>query len=159
SLAWKPCRTQLRNEWRRCHRCVIAARLICDVPRSWKARLARGIIGHFGRNPRAERGLWSRPRSVARPQLHPGRGVLDSRVSEPVATSNRSPRGVIMNRTFQRTPQVESAPLNDEAILLNPTTSSFFMLNRTSSFIWDQLSKPTTAESLADQICETFDDI
>jgi hypothetical protein len=68
-------------------------------------------------------------------------------------------RGVIMNRTFQRNPQVEGAPLSDEAILLNPTTSSFFMLNRTSSFIWDRLSKPTTAESLAAQICESFDNI
>ena len=64
-----------------------------------------------------------------------------------------------MNRTFQRNPQVESAPLNDEAILLNPTTSRFFMLNRTSSFIWEQLSKPTTAESLAAQVCECFDGV
>jgi hypothetical protein len=54
---------------------------------------------------------------------------------------------------------MEGTPLNDEAILLNPATSKFFMLNRTSSFIWDRLSKPTTAESLATQICESFDNI
>ena len=64
-----------------------------------------------------------------------------------------------MSQTFQRNPQVEGTPLNDEAILLNPATAKFFMLNRTSSFIWDRLSRPTTAETLAAQICENFDNI
>jgi hypothetical protein len=64
-----------------------------------------------------------------------------------------------MNRTFQRHPRVEAAPLNEEAILLDPATSKFFMLNRTSSFIWARLSTPCTAESLAGEICKSFDSV
>ena len=64
-----------------------------------------------------------------------------------------------MSRTFQRNPRVEAAPLNEEAILLDPTTSNFFMLNRTSSFIWERLSTPATADSVAAAICDSFRDI
>lgn len=64
-----------------------------------------------------------------------------------------------MDRTFQRNPRVEAAPLNEEAILLDPATSKFFMLNRTSSFIWERLSTPSTAESLANEICKSFDNV
>ncbi len=64
-----------------------------------------------------------------------------------------------MTRTFQRNPGVEAAPLNEEAILLDPVTSKFFMLNSTSSFIWERLSTPSTAESLASEICKAFDKV
>ena len=64
-----------------------------------------------------------------------------------------------MDRTFQRNQGVEAAPLNDEAILLDPSTSKFFMLNRTSSFIWERLATPSTAESLAGEICKCFDNV
>lgn len=64
-----------------------------------------------------------------------------------------------MVRTYERNQGVEAAPLNDEAILLDPTTSKFFMLNRTSSFIWDRLSAPTTVEALAGEICNRFNDV
>ena len=64
-----------------------------------------------------------------------------------------------MNRTFQRNNRVEAAPLNEEAILLDRTTSKFFMLNRTGSFIWERLSTPTTAESLAGEICKSFENV
>ena len=64
-----------------------------------------------------------------------------------------------MVRTFQRHHGVEAAPLNEEAILLDPVTSRFFMLNRTSSFIWERLSTPSTAESLAGEICKSFDNV
>ena len=64
-----------------------------------------------------------------------------------------------MIRTYERSMGLEGAPLNDEAILLDPVTSRFFMLNRTSSFIWERLSTPTTAESLAGEICKTFDNV
>ena len=46
--------------------------------------------------------------------------------------------------------------MNDEAILLDPATSKFFMLNRTSAFIWEHLSSPATAKSLASAICGHF---
>ena len=64
-----------------------------------------------------------------------------------------------MNRTFQRNQRIEAAPLNEEAILFDPTSSKFFMLNRTSSFIWDRLSAPSTAESLAGEVCKSFENI
>ncbi len=64
-----------------------------------------------------------------------------------------------MTRTFQQNPRVEAAPLNEETILFDPTTSTFFLLNRTSSFVWERLSKPITAEFLAGEICECFDNI
>ena len=64
-----------------------------------------------------------------------------------------------MNRTFQKNPRVEAAPLNEEAILFDPTGSKFFMLNSTSSFIWERLTSPTTAESLAAEICKSFDNV
>jgi len=64
-----------------------------------------------------------------------------------------------MNRTFQQNPRVEAAPLNEEAILFDPTGSKFFMLNSTSSFMWERLKSPTTAESLADEVCKNFENI
>jgi hypothetical protein len=64
-----------------------------------------------------------------------------------------------MNPTFHRNQQIESAPLNEEAILLDPATSKFFMLNSTSSFIWEHLSTPSTPESLANEICMFFDNV
>jgi len=62
-----------------------------------------------------------------------------------------------MSTTFLRNARVEAAPLNDEAILFDPQSSKFFMLNRTSAFIWERLSSPTTAESLATELCAHFD--
>lgn len=64
-----------------------------------------------------------------------------------------------MDRTFQKNPKVEAAPLNEEAILFDPTSSKFFMLNRTSSFIWEHLSAPKTAESLAGELCNSFENV
>lgn len=64
-----------------------------------------------------------------------------------------------MDRTFEKNPNVEAAPLNEEAILFDPATSKFFMLNRTSSFIWERLTTPMTAKSLADELCKSFDQV
>ena len=64
-----------------------------------------------------------------------------------------------MDRTFQQNPKVEAAPLNEEAILFNPTTTKFFMLNRTSSFIWECLSTPASAETLAGAMCDAFKNV
>lgn len=64
-----------------------------------------------------------------------------------------------MDRTFARNPRIEAAPLNEEAILLDPATSKFFMLNRTSAFIWERLSAPSTADSLAGEICKSFENV
>jgi hypothetical protein len=64
-----------------------------------------------------------------------------------------------MASMFQRHPKVEGAPLNDETILLDPDSAKFFMLNRTCAFIWERLSKPATAESLARELCMSFDNV
>ena len=64
-----------------------------------------------------------------------------------------------MNRFYKQNPNVEGAPLNEEAILFNPASTNFFMLNRTSSMIWDSLAEPSTAEALAGRICGEFDGI
>lgn len=71
---------------------------------------------------------------------------------------------ISLGNTFQKHPRVEGAPLNDGAILLDPTTSKFFMLNHTSAFIWERLSTPSTAESIAREMAShydkvTFDDV
>jgi hypothetical protein len=65
----------------------------------------------------------------------------------------------IMAMTFERNKEVEAAPLNEEAILLDPTSSQFFMLNSTSAFIWDQLSTPATIERIATAVVDTFADV
>ena len=64
-----------------------------------------------------------------------------------------------MDRTFQRNTSVEAAPLNEETILLDPATSKFFMLNHTSAFIWERLATPASAESIAGEICQSYDKV
>ncbi|HUP94269.1 MAG TPA: PqqD family protein [Burkholderiales bacterium] len=64
-----------------------------------------------------------------------------------------------MASTFERNPRVEGAPLNEETILLDPESAKFFMLNQTCSFIWEHLSNPATAESLAGELCKSFDNV
>ena len=64
-----------------------------------------------------------------------------------------------MKRIYKQNPNVEGAPLNEEAILFDPTSTNFFMLNRTSSLIWESLAEPSTVEALAGRICSEFDDV
>jgi Coenzyme PQQ synthesis protein D (PqqD) len=61
-----------------------------------------------------------------------------------------------MASKFLQNPNIEAAPLNEEAILLDPTTSKFFLLNRTSSFIWQRLANPCSVHALASAMCESF---
>jgi hypothetical protein len=64
-----------------------------------------------------------------------------------------------MGKTFKQNQEVEAAPLNEEAILLDPTSSKFFMLNSTSAFVWEQLSTPATIEGIATAIVGSFADV
>ena len=64
-----------------------------------------------------------------------------------------------MGMTFERNPEVEAAPLNEEAILFDPNSSKFFMLNSTSAFIWEQLSTPISIDRLATAIADNFADV
>ncbi len=64
-----------------------------------------------------------------------------------------------MKPTFERNKQIEGAPLEEENILVDPTTSKFVLLNQTSSFIWERLSSPCTAESIATEVSEYYRDV
>jgi hypothetical protein len=64
-----------------------------------------------------------------------------------------------MGKTFEQNQEIEAAPLNEEAILFNPTSSKFFMLNSTSAFVWEQLSAPATIEGIATAIVDNFADV
>lgn len=64
-----------------------------------------------------------------------------------------------MGMTFQQNQEIEAAPLNEEAILLDPASAKFFMLNSTSAFIWEQLSTPATIEGIATAMVDTFADV
>lgn len=59
-------------------------------------------------------------------------------------------------RLFQRQPEVESAPLEDECILYHPGENRFLRLNRTASFIWRRIEAPATAEEIAGELVREF---
>jgi hypothetical protein len=43
---------------------------------------------------------------------------------------------------LRRNPSVEEAGLQDELMLFDPTTSKFFVLNRTMAFLWKRIGTP-----------------
>lgn len=64
-----------------------------------------------------------------------------------------------MTPTYARNSAVEMAPLQDETILLDPGQNRFCVLNRTATFIWNQLARTLTTEALAAEICGNFSGI
>jgi|RhiMetdeSRZDD1v2_1073273.scaffolds.fasta_scaffold28334_10 coenzyme PQQ synthesis protein D (PqqD) len=61
-----------------------------------------------------------------------------------------------MAAVFQRNVQIEMSPVGDEIILFDPKATRFLLLNRTSSFLWQQLEKPKTVEELTADVCRSF---
>jgi hypothetical protein len=61
-----------------------------------------------------------------------------------------------MSNAYLRNPLIEAAPLQDETILLNPAKNQFCVLNRTASFIWNQLNPAVTINTLSTAICKSF---
>lgn len=61
-----------------------------------------------------------------------------------------------MAEVFRRSTSVESAPMQDETILFNPTTNSFCVLNASAALVWQSLETPQPTEVLAKQLCEAF---
>ena len=57
---------------------------------------------------------------------------------------------------YQQNSGVETAPLQDEVILFHPSSGKFFVLNRTSSFIWSNLREPSTPEEISDKLQNSF---
>jgi Coenzyme PQQ synthesis protein D (PqqD) len=61
-----------------------------------------------------------------------------------------------VNSLYCRSASIEMAPLQDETILFDPERKLFCVLNRTASFLWTQLATPTTTDSLAAKVCQSF---
>jgi hypothetical protein len=61
-----------------------------------------------------------------------------------------------MGVSFRRGADIEAAPLQDEVILFHAPQNKFCVLNRTSSFIWSQLSEPATCEEIAVRMGASF---
>jgi coenzyme PQQ synthesis protein D (PqqD) len=61
-----------------------------------------------------------------------------------------------VSTVYRRSPTIEMAPLQDETILFDPQKNQFCLLNRTASFIWNQLAMPASSHALGEKICESF---
>lgn len=58
--------------------------------------------------------------------------------------------------TFSRLPDVVTARVDDDLVLLNPSTEVFFRLNETAERIWDLLATPATQEALVQSLLEEY---
>jgi hypothetical protein len=57
---------------------------------------------------------------------------------------------------YSRSLSIEMAPLQEETILFDPSKNQFCVLNRTASFLWNQLATPTSVDSLAAKMSQSF---
>jgi hypothetical protein len=57
---------------------------------------------------------------------------------------------------LQQNAAVEAAPLQQETILFHPQFNRFCILNRTSSFIWNRVRSPMSAEQIAEELSASF---
>lgn len=57
---------------------------------------------------------------------------------------------------LRRNASVEEAPLNDEMMLFNPTTSQFYVLNRTMAFTWKRLETAASLDEITQGIAASF---
>jgi PqqD family protein of HPr-rel-A system len=62
-----------------------------------------------------------------------------------------------MSTAYRRNPAIEASPMQGEALLFDPATNRFCLLNGTAAFVWDRLQEPATAEQLAAQVSEHFE--
>ena len=60
---------------------------------------------------------------------------------------------------LQQNSVVETAPLQDDSILFHSGQNRFCILNRTSSFIWNKLQSPSSAEEIAEQLMVAFEGV
>ena len=61
-----------------------------------------------------------------------------------------------MHKSYRRNPAIETAPLDEEAILFNPAANRFVVMNSTGGFIWSLLEEARSADHLARAMCEQF---
>jgi hypothetical protein len=64
-----------------------------------------------------------------------------------------------MTTTYARKSSVEMEALQDETILFDPVQNRFCVLNRTATFIWNQLATALTRQALAAKLCGNFSGI
>ena len=62
----------------------------------------------------------------------------------------------LSGQALRRNAAIEEAPLQDELMLFNPSSSQFFVLNRTMAFTWRKLDSAVSLEDIAAGITETF---
>jgi len=61
-----------------------------------------------------------------------------------------------MHSAYVATAGLETAPLQDGAVLYDLKSSKFIMLNRSAASIWTELSTPRTEDHLIRHVCTTF---
>ena len=61
-----------------------------------------------------------------------------------------------MRTIFVATAGLETAPLQDGAVLYNMKTGKFVMLNRPAAHLWSELSTPKTEDELIAGLCAAF---
>jgi hypothetical protein len=61
-----------------------------------------------------------------------------------------------MHSAYVATAGLETAPLQDGAVLYDLKSSKFIMLNRSAASIWGELSTPRTEDHLIEHVCTTF---
>ena len=57
---------------------------------------------------------------------------------------------------FERTKNIESAPLKDELLLLDGEGKKFFVMNPTAAFLWERLDEPADEKTLAESLQNAF---
>ena len=62
-----------------------------------------------------------------------------------------------MSTAYRRNPSIEASPMQGEALLFDPATNRFCLLNGTAAFVWDRLEQPATVEQLAAQVSQHFE--
>ena len=64
-----------------------------------------------------------------------------------------------MNTLYVATQGLETAPLADGAVLFNPRTNKFVLLNRSAERLWSELSRPATEDELVRGLCHAYPEI
>lgn len=62
-----------------------------------------------------------------------------------------------MDGRWERKPDVVTTDLDDELVLLDPSTGSLHTMNDTGRVVWNAIAHPATVESVVESITATFD--
>lgn len=62
-------------------------------------------------------------------------------------------------RRLRRNPKIEEAPLQGELMLFDPSTSRFFVLNRTMAYVWRHCEGEPAWDRLVAGLADEFRDV